>query len=150
MLPFRTVLCPTDFSVSSEAAVSAATELARHFHASLRLVHVVPALPSQAPDLNYTFRVPEYEAALRTDAEEKLKQLAARLCGEGLAPEFSVGHGDPGREIARMGAEFDADLIVIGTHGETGWRHALFGSVAERVVRQAACPVLAVRPAKEH
>ena len=148
MLPFRTILCPTDFSVPSEAAVTAAVELARHFHATLRLIHVVPALPTQAPDLNYTFRVPEYEAALRADAEEKLKQLAARLCGEGLTPEFSVGQGDPGHEIARMAHEFGADLVVIGTHGETGWRHALFGSVAERVVRLTTCPVLAARPAK--
>jgi len=149
MLPFRTVLCPTDFSEPSEAAVAAAAELARHFHAALRLVHIVPAIPAHAPDLNYTFRVPEYEAALHTDATEKLKALAARLCGEGVSPEFNVGHGDPGREIARMADEFGAEVIVIGTHGETGWRHALFGSVAERVVRLAACPVLTVRPPRD-
>jgi nucleotide-binding universal stress UspA family protein len=148
MLPFKTVLCPTDFSVPSEAAVSAAVEVARHFQATLHLVHVVPALPAPTPDLNYTFRVPEYEAALHAEANEKLKQLAARLCGEGLSPEHSIGHGDAGREIARMASEVGADVIVIATHGETGWRHALFGSVAERVVRLAACPVLTVRPAR--
>lgn len=148
MLPFKTILCPTDFSVPSEAGVTAAAEVARHFHATLRLVHVVAALPAPTPDLNYTFRVPEYEAALHAGAGEKLKQLAARLCGEGLTPEYSVGHGDAGHEIARMADEYGADVIVIATHGETGWRHALFGSVAERVVRLAPCPVLTVRPAK--
>ena len=148
MLPFRTILCPTDFSVPSETAVTAAVELTRHFHATLRLVHVVPALPAPRPDLNYTFRVPEYEAALHAEASEKLKQLAARLCGEGVSSESSIGHGDAGREIARMADEFGADVIVIATHGETGWRHALFGSVAERVVRLAGCPVLTVRPAR--
>ena len=146
MLPFKTILCPTDFSVPSETAVTAAAEVARHFHATLRLVHVVAALPAPAPDLNYTFRVPEYEAVLHAEADEKLKQLATRLCGEGVTPEYSVGHGDAGREIARMADELGADVIIIATHGETGWRHALFGSVAERVVRLAPCPVLTVRP----
>jgi nucleotide-binding universal stress UspA family protein len=148
MLPFKTILCPTDFSVPSEAAATAAAEAARHFHATLRLVHVVAALPAPAPDLNYTFRVPEYEAALHAEAGENLKQLAARLGGEGFTPEYSVGHGDAGREIARMADEYGADVIVIATHGETGWRHVLFGSVAERVVRLAPCPVLTVRPPK--
>jgi nucleotide-binding universal stress UspA family protein len=148
MLPFRKVFCPTDFSAPAEAAVAAALEVARHFHASLCLVHVVAALPAPAPDVNYTFRVPEYEAALHADATAKLKTLASRLGGEGVHTEYAVGHGSAGREIARMAHEWGADVIVIGTHGETGLAHALFGSVAERVVQLASCPVLTVRPAR--
>lgn len=148
MLPFTKVLCPTDFSASSEAAVSAALELARHFRAPLCLVHVVAGLPDAAPDLNYTFRVPEYEAALRADAEARLKALAGRLGGEGVKTDYLVGHGNAGREIVRLAHECGADVIVIGTHGETGLAHALFGSVAERVVRLAGCPVMTVRPLK--
>ena len=146
MLPFRKVLCPTDFSAPSEAAVTAALEVARHFHASLCLAHVVAGLPDTAPDLNYTFRVPEYEAALKADAEARLKALASRLGGAGVQADYVVGHGNAGREIVRMANEWGADVIVIGTHGETGLAHALFGSVAERVVRLADCPVLTVRP----
>lgn len=148
MLPFRKVLCPTDFSAPSEAAVSAALEVARHFHASLCLVHVVGGLPPAAPDLNYTFRVPEYEAALEADAAARLKTLASRLGGEGVDADYRVGRGQAGREIVRMAHEWGADVIVIGTHGETGLAHALFGSVAERVVRLAGCPVITVRPPK--
>ena len=145
MLPFRKVLCPTDFSAPSEAAVSAALEVARHFHASLCLAHVVAGLPDAAPDLNYTFRVPEYEAALKADASAKLSALASRLGGEGVQTDYVVGHGNAGPEIVRIAHEWGADVIIIGTHGQTGLTHALFGSVAERVVRLAGCPVITVR-----
>jgi nucleotide-binding universal stress UspA family protein len=149
MLPFQKVLCPTDFSGPSEAGIAAALELGRHFGATLHLVHVVAALPAPAPDINYSFRVPEYEAALHALARERLEQTAARLRAVGVSVEFTIGHGDAGREITRIAAEWGADVIVIATHGETGWRHALFGSVAERVVQHGACPVLTVRPPKE-
>jgi nucleotide-binding universal stress UspA family protein len=145
MLPFRKVLCPTDFSGPSQDALSAAVEIAREFSAALRLVHVVPAFPPTTGDPNVTFRVPEYEAALRRDAREKLEDLSVRLQNAGVTPEYAIGEGDPGREIARIAREWGADVIVISTHGETGWRHALFGSVAERVVQLAPCPVLTVR-----
>jgi len=149
MLPFQKVLCPTDFSAPSEAGIAAALELARYFGATLYLVNVVPALPAPVPDRDYTFRVPEYEAALHASAHEKLERVAERLRAEGVPVESAIGHGDPGREITRIASESAADLIVIATHGETGWRHALFGSVAEKVVRLASSPVLTVRPAKE-
>jgi len=149
MLPFQKVLCPTDFSGPSEAGIAAGLELARHFHATLHLVNVVPALPAPVPDRDYTFRVPEYEAALHASAHEKLEQIAARLRAGGVSVEFTIGHGDAGREITRIAADCGADAIVIATHGETGWRHVLFGSVAEKVVRHAGCPVLTVRPPKD-
>jgi len=149
MLPFQKVLCPTDFSGPSEAGIAAGLELARHFHATLHLVNVVPALPAPVPDRDYTFRVPEYEAALHASAHEKLEQIAAHLRADGVSVEFTIGHGDAGREITRIAADCGADAIVIATHGETGWRHVLFGSVAEKVVRHAGCPVLTVRPPKD-
>lgn len=148
MLPFQKVLCPTDFSAPSETALGAAIELATHFHAVVHLVHVVPALPATQDDPNYTFRVPEFEAALHAEAGEKLTALAARLGASGVSANFTVGNGDAGREIVRIAAEAGADVIVIATHGETGWRHAIFGSVAERVVRLAPCPVLTIRQPK--
>lgn len=149
MLPFHRVLCPTDFSEASQAALDAATEMAAHFGAQLHLVHVVPAVPTPKADRNYTFAVPEYEAALHAEAHEKLEAMARRLGTSLKAPEYTIGHGDAGREIVRVAGECGADVIVIATHGETGWRHVLFGSVAERVVRLASCPVLTVRPPRE-
>jgi nucleotide-binding universal stress UspA family protein len=149
MLPFQKILCPTDFSESSEAALAAAIEMASHFRAALHLVHVVPALPTPKADRNYTFAVPEYEAALHAEAHEKLEAIVARVGRSAASPQYTIGHGDAGREIVRVADEWAADVIVIATHGETGWRHALFGSVAERVVRLARCPVLTVRPPRE-
>ena len=145
MLPFKKVLCPTDFSDPSRGALSAAVEMAREFSAALLLVHVVPAFPPIGGDPNVSFRVPEYEEALRRDAREKLDALVMRLHDAGVWPEYTLGEGDSGREIARIAREWGADVIVISTHGATGWRHALFGSVAERVVQLAPCPVLTVR-----
>jgi len=149
MLPFQKILCPTDFSGPSEAALGAAVELATHFRAALHLVHVVPALPATPDDPNYTFQVPEYEAALHSEAQERLGALASRLGAGGLPVSCAVGNGDAGREIVRVAGESEADLIVIATHGETGWRHAIFGSVAERVVQLAACPVLTIRQPRD-
>jgi nucleotide-binding universal stress UspA family protein len=149
MLPFRKVLCPTDFSESSDVGIAAGLEMATHFGATVRVVHVVPALPAPSPDRDYTFRVPEYEAELHATAKARLEELSERLRTRGATVEFSIGNGDAGREITRLAEECGADLIVIATHGETGWRHVLFGSVAEKVVRHATCPVLTVRPPKE-
>ena len=146
MLPFKKILCPTDFSRPSESGLAAAVELATHFRAALRLVHVVPALPATKNDPNYTFRVPEYEAALHAEARERLDAMASQIGSAGLVVDHAIGHGHAGREIVRLAEEWGADLIVIATHGEGGWRHALFGSVAERVVRAAPCPVVTVPP----
>jgi nucleotide-binding universal stress UspA family protein len=145
MLPFQRILCPTDFSGPSETAIGAAVELATHFHAALHLVHVVAVLPATTDDPNFTFQVPEYEAVLHAEARERLEALAARLGAGGVSVSCAVGNGDAGREIVRIAGESGADVIVIATHGETGWRHAIFGSVAERVVQLASCPVLTIR-----
>jgi nucleotide-binding universal stress UspA family protein len=149
MLPFQKILCPTDFSAPAEAALVAALEVAHHFHSTLHLVHVVAALPTTRSDPNYSFHVPEYEAALHAEAREKLESIAAGIRAQGLSVEYAIGHGHAGREIVRMATELGVDLIVIATHGETGWRHVIFGSVAERVVRLAECPVLIVRTPHE-
>jgi nucleotide-binding universal stress UspA family protein len=145
MLPFRKVLCPTDFSGPSRDALAAAVEIAREFSAALCLAHVVPAFPPITGDPNVSFRVPEYEAALRRDARVKLAALVAHVRDGAVSPEYTIAEGDPGREVARIAREWGADVIVISTHGETGWRHALFGSVAERIVQFAPCAVLTVR-----
>jgi universal stress protein A len=149
MLPLKKLVCPTDFSEASQKALAEALELAREFTAELVLVHVIPVLPPAPSDPNISFAVPEYERALHVDAERRLKEIAAQLAGKGVPVRTAVGHGDAGTEIVRIANDEAADLIVIATHGVTGWRHAIFGSVAEKVVRLAHRPVLTVPAPQE-
>jgi nucleotide-binding universal stress UspA family protein len=145
MLPIHIVVCPTDFSQPSHEGLAAAAELALHFGSDVLLVHALPVLPSLPPDPNFVFNVPEYELALHADAKERLCRLAEEMVAKGIKARTLVGHGDAGGEIVRIAKEEGAGLIVIATHGATGWRHVVFGSVAEKVVRLAHCPVLTVR-----
>jgi len=149
MLPFKKILCPSDFSGASRIALGAAAEVAGQFQAEMYLVHVVPVLPPVPTDPNFVFEVPEYERALHTDAERQLQALAQDLRAKGLVVHTMVGHGDPGSEIVRIAKDEAVDLIVIATHGMTGWRHAMFGSVAEKVVRLAHRPVLTIPAPRE-
>ena len=149
MLPPKKIVCPTDFSAASEKALNEALELIRQFPAELVLVHVLPVLPPAPSDPNFVFSVPEYERALHADAEQRLTALASDLTGKGVPVRTVVGHGDAGAEIVRVASEENADLIVIATHGVTGWRHAMFGSVAEKVVRTAHRPVLTIPAPQE-
>ncbi len=148
MLPVKRILCPTDFSDPSSEAFGVAAELGGHFGAEVLLVHVVSAMPPLAHDPIRPFQVPEYEQALHADAQRKLQGMADTLAKQGLEARTAVGHGDAGSEIVRIAKEENAGLIVIATHGTTGLEHVLFGSVAERVVRLAHCPVLSVRAAR--
>ena len=149
VLPIRRILSPTDFSPASEHALDEAEELALHFGAEISLVHVVPVMPALPHDPNFTFEVPEYERALHADAEQKLGTLVERLAARGVKTRSIVGHGDAGPEIVRLAESEGADLIVIATEGMTGWRHVMFGSVAEKVVRLAKCSVLTVRAPRQ-
>ncbi len=147
MLPIKRILCPLDFSEASLDSLTHATEMAVEFGAELFLVHVLPVLPALPSDPNFVFRVPEYEQALHADAERNLRKLAEGPVAKGVQVHTLVGHGDAGHEIVRLAGEQSADLIIIATHGHTGWRHLAFGSVAEKVVRLAQCPVLVRRAA---
>lgn len=145
MLPLRKLLCPTDFSEPSREALKVAIEFSSHFGAQLSLVNVVPLLPVLPPDPNYAFKVPEYEQMLHSDAEERLNELIEESTTRGTNICTIVGHGDAASEIVRIAEKENVDMIVIATHGMTGWRRVVFGSVAERVVRLAKCPVLTTR-----
>lgn len=149
MLPIRTILCPVDFSEPSNKALDAAIEVAGQFHAELVLVHVIAAaIPGIPADPTYAFTGPqEYEKAARVSAEEQLTLAAARIPSD-LKSRKVVGNGDAADEITRIATSENAGLIVIATHGLTGWRHMVFGSVAEKVVRLADRPVLVI-PAHE-
>jgi universal stress protein A len=145
MLPVRRILTPTDFSGPACSCIRAASELAEHFGAELLLVNIVPALPGVPPDPNYVFKIPEFEKYLHAEATEKLRKASEELIGQNVKVRTMVGHGSAAEEIVLIAKNEHADLIVISTHGSTGLERFVFGSVAEKVVRLAECPVLTVR-----
>jgi universal stress protein A len=145
MLPVKLILSPTDFSGPACTCIRAASELAEHFGAELLLVNVVPAVPTLPPDPNYVFKIPEHEQYLHADAEQQLRKAREELVGKNVKVRTQVGHGSAAEEIVLIAKAEGADLIVISTHGSTGFERWVFGSVAEKVVRLAECPVLTVR-----
>jgi len=145
MLPFKKILCPTDFSEAAFAALKRAEELARHFAAELIVVHVIPTLPGPHsfpdPQAPLNFDVPLFQQELAIKAEQMLKDLVSH---HKVGTRDMVTSGEAAPEILRIAHEEHVDLIVIATHRLTGWRRLFFGSVAEKVVRQATCPVLTI------
>jgi nucleotide-binding universal stress UspA family protein len=137
------VLVPIDFSSYAEHALDYAIALAQKLQARVTLLHVIQPLVAGA-DMGAwpspTF-VAELEAAITSDMEGYL----ARVTAAGLAGEIAVVHGAPSQEILDTARKHQVDLIVMGTHGRTGLPHVLLGSVTERVVRSAPCPVLVAR-----
>lgn len=146
MMP-KTILACTDFSENSVPARICAVEYARAFRAELLILHVVNSRLLGYPTL--ANRVPVETALIqeniREGVEEELELLAndCRREVEKVSTYFRTGA--PAEEIVRFAEEQSADLIVMGTHGWTGVRHLIVGSVAENVVRMANCPVLTVR-----
>jgi nucleotide-binding universal stress UspA family protein len=146
MLPIKKIVCPTDFSEPSLAALETACELAKHFDAELRILHVIPFTPPFPTDM-VVVAAPSYYPSDSERIEEAHRQVANliehRVPREVRAlPEVEMGHA--ANEIVCAAEDDGADIIVIGTHGASGWRHLAFGSVAEKVVRMAHRPVLTV------
>jgi nucleotide-binding universal stress UspA family protein len=145
MLTVRRILVPTDFSPPSHAALDMAIELGRRFGAEITLMHA-----HQVPSYLYPEGMMPVSADILADLERsivaELGRLAAFASAAGVPAATRHAIGIAVDEIVRAASELPADLIVMGTHGRTGLRHALLGSVAEKVVRRAPCPVLTVRP----
>jgi nucleotide-binding universal stress UspA family protein len=145
MMPPKVILSPIDFSNHSDDALKVAADLAFRLGSELCLVHVVPMLP-RLPSASAVFHEAEYEQELHNDAEQRLRQVALNLTQSGLVVKTIVGTAnDTGMEILRIAESNHADMIVIATHGMTGWHKLAFGSVTEKVVRLATCPVLVLR-----
>lgn len=148
MLPFKKILCPTDFSEPALVALKRADELARHFGAELVMAHVIPEVPGQHtysdPPVATSFDVPLYQQELAVYAENLLKELVTKHVSSKVKTKDMVTTGEAASEILKVAAQEHVDLIVIASHGEKGWRRLVFGSVTEKIVRQAACPVLTI------
>jgi nucleotide-binding universal stress UspA family protein len=145
MIDLRRILVPTDFSPYSEVALTYAGAFAEKFHADLFLLHVVQDLALFVPDLVGAAPplLPTLEQ-LTTPVREAFDRLVAEHHLQHLPIHPEVREGTPAAEIVRLAKEQEIDLIVMGTHGHTGLAHVLLGSVTEKVVRQAPCPVLTV------
>ncbi len=147
---FKVILVTTDFSDLGDRAIGHAFRLAADHGAKVVLCHVVE--PPVAPVPLYAqyyppdLMTPDMEHQIREESERALLERAPRDGDLGAVPrEVVVTRGLPSDDIVRVGQEVGADLIVISTHGHTGLKHILLGSVAERIVRHAPCPVLVVR-----
>lgn len=141
------VLIPTDFSEASKQAQSYACALARPFNADLHVLHVVTD-PKPLPGFTSLSSQPPQDPLPKIiqDAEMRLaSQIADAEIGN-VRLTCRVRAGDPVRVIIDYANQHDIDLIVMGTHGRLGLSHVLIGSVAEKVVRIAKCPVLTVHP----
>jgi nucleotide-binding universal stress UspA family protein len=141
------ILVPTDFSTTADAALDYARVLAARFGAELRLLHVLEDqyLGGSFAGEVYIPEPSNLRAALTKEAEALLAKRVAPLRRESLQVDAAVVVGRSFRAIVDHADEYGADLIVMGTHGRTGIPHLLLGSVAERIVRTATCPVLTVR-----
>lgn len=143
----HTILVPTDFSHESYRAIQYARSLAQVFHSKVTLLHVL--VPVAAPDLVYGPLVWDEGKAEEAAGKqlERLKEKAHFFSETEVHCLVKTGH--PFQVVSDTAQENNTDLIIISTHGYTGFKHLLLGSVAERVIRHATCPVLVVRE-KEH
>jgi nucleotide-binding universal stress UspA family protein len=145
MIALKHVLVATDFSQCSDAAVAQARAVAEAFGATLHVLHVVSeplheTWACYAPHGGFLDRVEQ----LQDEAQRKIEAAIAQEPGAADRVVVETAWGDPGEKILEYAKTNNVDLIVCGTHGRRGWDHLVMGSVAERLVRLAPCPVLTV------
>ena len=143
---FKRILCATDFSDTAEAAWDLACELARLHRAELLLAHVFVELPLYSMAEVPGPAVAQVWEEQRAWVQRALDERVAAAGTTGLDVRSVLKTGSPATANTDTAAEEGSDLIVIGTHGRTGLNRLVIGSVAERVVRSAPCPVLTVKP----
>jgi len=146
MIQLARILLPTDFSEFSSEATNYACAFAEQFDAELHLLHVLEIHQSRTPDFAMGLALPSRIKESREAAEKALENVLHSKWVEGRKVVKATAEGPPFLEIIRYAKQHDVDLIVMGTHGRSALVHALMGSVAEKVVRKAPCPVLTVRP----
>ena len=145
--PIKRIVVATDFSEGSDAAMERAFGLAKTLGATVDLVHVLDTAILTAPASLGSMPLVEPEV-LMDQIDEQLTARVEQGQRQGLVCQSDSLDGYPAREIVRHAEKTGADLIVLGTHGRTGVAHVIMGSVAERVVQRASCPVLVIPPAR--
>lgn len=149
MVAFKKILSPTDFSDPSSEALAMAKELAARFKSELILYHVVDPWPgaTSIPPVgtgSNSFDVLEFQRVREEEARNRLEKLAEAHRTPDIEIRTVLSGGKPADRIVEFAEDEDVDLIVISTHGVSGWRRFVFGSVAERVIRSTSRPVLSV------
>jgi universal stress protein A len=139
-LTYKTILCPVDFDENSVVALDKAAEIARHFGSTIILVHVLELVLTSGE----IYAPPAMFADQEKAARAKLEDVAKQKLG-GIQHEALIYTGDVVGCIMQAETKHKPDLIVIATHGRKGLKRMILGSVAEAVVRKAACPVLTIR-----
>jgi nucleotide-binding universal stress UspA family protein len=142
------LLVPTDFSEYADGALDYAIELAKTLQARLTVLYVY-YLPSLALGEVSPVVIDDTLQAMETNARQQAQKALARVLRAGLQGDSVIVEGTPFQMIIDTAKDKGADLIVMGTHGRTGLSHVLMGSVAEKVVRLAPCPVLVTRGTTE-
>lgn len=155
-MQLKTILVAYDFSEHAEHALAWARTMAKGWGAKIVLVHAIPPFPPMAYADALTMHalstvdLPQLEADLLSDARHHLQDLLLKEDAD-TPVQIKTRIADPFWGICREAEQVSADLIIMGSHGRTGFSHVLLGSVAERVVRHAPCPVLVVRlPSEVH
>jgi nucleotide-binding universal stress UspA family protein len=145
----KRILAPIDFSEYSRDAFDVAVDLASHYRAELLLVHVLPFIPSLG-GVGSLLREGERQREEGAAAAQRLDELASLVGEKGLLVRTELASADEvGMELVRIAQHHRTDLVVIATHGMTGWRRIPFGSVADKVVKHADCAVLVLRAEPE-
>jgi nucleotide-binding universal stress UspA family protein len=144
-LPIRKILLPTDFSEGSRGAAQVAIDLARRLGAEVTLLHAYVLPTYMFPDGAAIVPDAQQVTQVVNAVDDSLTKLARALATADVRVTTRAVDGDAAHEIVRIAREEGFGMVVMGTHGRTGLRHLLLGSVAERVVRTSAVPVLTVR-----
>jgi nucleotide-binding universal stress UspA family protein len=141
------LLVPVDCSEDANQALEYAIALARTLGARVILLHVMQSPPWGGVDMDVTLphAYSQFIQHLEAEVTHRMQACLERVTARGLEGEMAVVHGEPFQEILDTAKKQQVDLIIMGTHGRTGLQHVLMGSVAEKVVRLAPCPVLVVR-----
>ena len=148
-MQINTILVPYDFSEYATHALTWAVELARQYQAKVILFHAVPVFSRTGyPEGMFLLDLGKIETEAMADAEKRLREVVAAK-GLTVLVETKAVIGDPMWEICQAAEREHADLVIMGSHGRTGLAHIVLGSVAERVVRHASCPVLVARKPQE-
>ena len=144
MINFQKILCPVDYSNCSMSALTYATELALKDSAKLYLLYVKDERVSDYGGLKFDAEF-NHTAETVTGMEQKLRSSIPEEIRCSINVEILIREGVPFEEILKAARDNVTDLIVIGTHGRTGITYMVIGSVAEKVIRNAPCPVLCIR-----
>jgi nucleotide-binding universal stress UspA family protein len=144
VIQVQRILVPLDFSRHADFVLEWAAHLAKEHSSRLLLLHAYH-LPVEFQQLEGAYLPQDFWASVRAEAEQNLQRYAEPLRAQGLAVDVIVREGYPATVIEQEALDQHADLIVIGTRGLSGLKHLLLGSIAERVVQKAPCPVLTVK-----